>query len=108
MEVIEADLLAYPFPDQFGLLTMVYYNEPGLFPKLQHAVKPGGCFLFQTYSIHHAKQDWGPSNAAFLADPKAVLEAFQHWRIRRFEHGDFPVAGADTRTESIVRLVAQK
>lgn len=108
VELIEADLLTYPFVDQFGLVTMVYYNEPSLFPKLQDAVKPGGSFLFQTYSVHHANQDWGPSNPAFLADPKAVMEAFKHWRIRRFEDGDFQVAGADLRTESIVRLLAQK
>lgn len=46
VELIEADLLTYPFADQYGLVTMVYYNEPSLFPKLQDAVKPGGCFLF--------------------------------------------------------------
>ncbi len=108
VELVEADLLTFPFSDQFGLVTIIYYNEPSLFPKLQDAVKPGGSFLFQTFSIHHAKQGWGPSNPAFLADPKTVLEAFGHWRIRRFEDGDFPVAGTDARTESIIRLVAEK
>ena len=108
VELIEADLLSYPFPDQYGLVTMVYYHEPSLFPQLQDAVKAGGHFLFQTFSIDHAKQDWGPSNPAFLADPKAVFDAFRHWRIRRFEDGDFPVAGDDSRTESTVRMVAER
>ena len=109
VELIEADLLSYPFSSQqYGLVTMVYYHEPSLFPKLQHTVKLGGFLLFQTFSIHHAKQDWGPSNPAFLADPSAVLDAFRHWRIRRFEDGDFPVAGDDSRTESSVRMVAER
>ena len=108
VELIEADLLSYPFAGEFGLVTMLYYNEPRLFPRINDIVEPGGCFLFQTFSIHHAKQDWGPSNPAFLADPKAVLDAFAHWRIRRFEDGDFPVLDDATRVESMVRLVAQK
>ena len=107
VELVEADLLNYRFSDEFGLVTMLYYNEPSLFPKMEQVVMPEGCFLFQTFSIHHVQQGRGPRNPAFLADPSAVLDAFAHWRIRHFEDGEFSVSGDVERREALVRLVAQ-
>ena len=107
LELVEADLLDYEFTDRFGLITMLYYYEPCLFPRIRSAVEDKGHFLFQTFSVDQAAQDWGPSNLAFLAKPEVVLDAFRGWRIRHFEDGEIPVVDNPERRESAVRLLAQ-
>ncbi len=108
VDTVVADLLSYDLAvEAFDLITDFYYYEPELFSPVREAVRPGGYFLFQTFSIHHAGRGWGPQRARHLAPPPLVLEAFQHWRIRLF--GDLDIVHADgDRTESVVRLLAQK
>ena len=108
LELVEADLLKYEIAGTFGLITMLYYYEPRLFPKIREAIDHQGHFLFQTFSIDQAGQDRGPSNPAFLAEQDVVLDAFRHWRIRRFENGEIAAADDPQQRESVVRLVAQK
>ena len=108
VDTVVADLLSYDLAGEaFDLITDFYYYEPELFSPVREAVRPGGYFLFQTFSIPHAGRSWGPQSARHLAQPPLVLEAFQHWRIRLF--GDLDIVHADgDRTESVVRLLAQK
>ena len=99
---VEADLLAWDMGEGvYDLVTDFYYYEPSLFPAIIRALKPGGHFVFQTFSVDQALLPTGPSNRAFMVEQDQLLAAFAGWRIRYFEDG---VSG----DEAIVRLIAQK
>jgi SAM-dependent methyltransferase len=112
VDTVTADLLSYDMArETFDLITDFYYYEPELFAPIKEAVKPGGYFLLQTFSIHHrrAGRTRGPQSARHLADPPLVLEAFRDWRIHLFGDLDVVQSGDDgDRTDSLVRLLAQK
>ena len=59
IETIEADLSRFDLgTDKWDLVTMIFYNEPTLFPSIRQALKPGGHFLFHTFSRQQLKQNW--------------------------------------------------
>lgn len=108
VDTVAADLLSYDLAGEaFDLITNICYYEPELFAPIKEAVRPGGYFLLQTFSVHHAGRNWGPRRVRHLARPQVVLDAFRDWRIRLF--GDLDVVRADDDgTDALVRLLAQK
>ena len=112
VDTVEADLLSYDMAGEaFDLITDFCYYEPEVFGPVKGAVRPGGYFLLQTFSIYHAGRTSGPQSERHLARPQVILAAFRDWRIRLF--GDLDVVypdddGQGDRTESLVRLLAQK
>ena len=102
IETVAADLLSYDLGTAaYDLITNFYFYEPRLFPAISRALKPGGCFVFQTFSIDQAELPSGPSNRAFLVEQGDLLVAFADWRMRYFE---------DTIVDdqAIVRLIAER
>ena len=102
IEIVAADLLSYDLGTAaYDLITDFYFYEPDLFPAIGRAIKPGGRFVFQTFSVAQAEMSGGPSNRAFMVEQGDLLAAFTDWRVRYFE---------DTVVEdqAVVRLIAEK
>ena len=107
LETIEADLTQFDLgTDQWDLVTMIFYNEPALFPSIRQALRPGGHFLFHTFSVHQLKQRWGPSSSQHLARHLDLQEGFGDWDWPRYDDDAFP--REDGRLESSLRLLATK
>jgi SAM-dependent methyltransferase len=107
LETIEADLSHFDLgTNQWDLVTMIFYNEPALFPSIRQALRPGGHFLFHTFSVHQLKQRWGPSSPEHLARRPDLEEGFGDWDWPRYDDDDFP--REDGRLESSLRLLATK
>ena len=71
---------------RYDLITDFYYHQPDLFPKAMAALKPGGFFILQNFSIDQpATGRFGPKDPAYLARPNEVLEVFSGFRIRHYE-----------------------
>lgn len=107
LETIEADLSTYDLGCQaWDLITMVFYYDPALFPAIRQALRPGGHFLFHTFSRHQMKKNWGPSSATHLARPQDLESGFGDWDWPRYGDDDF--LRDDGRQESSIRLLAVK
>ena len=99
---VEADLLSWDFGEgEYDLVTDFYYYEQALFPAIGRSLKPGGHFVFQTFSVDQALRSTGPRNRAFMVESHELLAAFAGWRIRYFEDGV-------VEDQAVVRIVAQK
>ena len=111
VNTVEADLLTHDLDiDAYDLITEFYYYEPALFPSIKRAVKPRGLFAFQTFSIRHLGQGWGPQDPNHLARPEVVQQAFADWSIRVFDdcRETRRKSNGEESTEAVVRLLAQK
>jgi len=103
VESVEADLLEYDMgAGQYDLITKFYYYQPELFAAVKAALKPGGLFIFQTFSLDQLNFDWGPRNPAHLVRPNELLTEFADCRLRYYEDG---MVGEE---EAGVRLIAEK
>ena len=106
-----ADLRAYDLGrEQYDLITKFYYYEPALFPKVMTALKPGGFFIFQTFSVDQpATNRFGPRNPAFLVKPNELLMSFAGYRIRYYEDNIVDLnEGMHRGRGAVVRLVVEK
>ena len=110
VESVVADLNNYDMGrNAYDLITMLYYHEEGLYPGIRAALRPGGHFLFQTFSRDQLKRDWGPRDLDHLADGSRLLDAFGSWRIRHYEDSQIPAPEqGEGKTAAIVRLLAEK
>jgi hydroxyacyl-ACP dehydratase HTD2-like protein with hotdog domain len=76
-----------------------------LFPAIRRALKPGGHFLFQTFSLEHATVGtFGPKNPAYLASQAAVLDPFASDRLLHYQ--DIVLRVGDD-TEAVIRMIAR-
>lgn len=99
---VEADLLDWDMgAERYDLIVDFYYYEPLLFAPVKRALKPGGLFVFQTFSTSQADLATGPSNRKFLVPPNRLLADFADLRVRYYED-------ALLGSEALVRLVAEK
>jgi SAM-dependent methyltransferase len=90
---------------EYDLITMIYFYEPSLFPAIRRAIKPGGCFLFQTFSTQHATVGtFGPRNPAYLASKSAVTQPFAGDHIA---HCEEVVLTEDDDTEAVLQAIVQ-
>ncbi|AWP28284.1 MULTISPECIES: bifunctional 2-polyprenyl-6-hydroxyphenol methylase/3-demethylubiquinol 3-O-methyltransferase UbiG [Paenibacillus] len=56
---------------------------------VREAVKPGGYFLTEVYSVHQIPyRSGGPQDQQFLYTPADILEPFADWRIVHFFMGE--------------------
>ena len=114
VNAVVADLTDYDMGEgQFDLITKFYYYEPSIFPQVIEALKPGGVFILEQFSIDHLKyretSGFGPRNPDYLIKPNELLEHFKSLRILYYEDA---VVGLDEGmhkgTAAIIRLIAQK
>lgn len=72
--------------EQYELITNFYYHDSSLFPAIMRALKPGGMFVLQNFSIDQPDTNqFGPRNPDFLAKPNELLEHFAGYRILHYE-----------------------
>ena len=114
VNAVVADLTDYDMgEEQFDLITKFYYYEPSIFPQVIEALKPGGMFILEQFSIDHLKyretSRFGPGNPDYLVKPNELLEHFKSLRILYYEDAVVELdEGMHNGTAAVVRLIAQK
>jgi tellurite methyltransferase len=110
LNTLQADLLDFDMSEEcYDLITSFYYYQPELFPRVKDALRPGGQFILETFSIDQIRCDGGPRNPAHLVAPNALLRSFADFRIRHYEDvvGERSVRG-ECQPAALVRLLAEK
>ena len=109
---VEADLLEYDMgQEQYDLITNFFYYQPELFPGIKAALKPGGHFVMETFSVDQLRYGSGPRSSAHLVKPGELLTAFADLRIRFYEDTVIVTglpAGQDRPSAAVIRLIAEK
>jgi tellurite methyltransferase len=111
VNAVVSDLTSYDMGKaQYDLITNFYYYDKSLFPKVIGALKPGGMFIFEQFSIDHPKHGarFGPRNPDYLVKPDELLELFKSFRILYYE--DVVVEldeGMHKGTAAVIRLIIQ-
>ena len=82
VNAVVADLTDYDMGEgQFDLITKFYYYEPSIFPQIIDALKPGGMFILEQFSIDHLKyretSSFGPRNPDYLIKTQRTLGTLQ-------------------------------
>jgi tellurite methyltransferase len=114
VNAVVVDLTDYDMgEEQFDLITKFYYYEPSIFPQVIDALKPGGMFILEQFSIDHLKyretSRFGPSNPDYLVKPNELLEHFKLLRILYYEDTVVELdEGMHKGTAAVIRLIAQK
>ena len=114
VNAVVADLTDYDMGKaQFDLITKFYYYEPSIFPQIIDALKPGGVFILEQFSIDHLKyretSRFGPRNPDYLIKPNELLEHFKSLRILYYEDTVVELdEGMHNGTAAVIRLIAEK
>jgi SAM-dependent methyltransferase len=111
IETVVADLREHDLGvEQYDLITDFYYHQPDLFPKVMRALKPGGFFVLQGFSIDQPDTNrFGPRNPDFLVKPNELLRNFDGYRIRHYEDTVVELdEGMHRGPGAVVRLIVEK
>ena len=114
VNAVVADLTDYDMGEaQFDLITKFYYYEPSIFPQIIDALKPGGMFILEQFSMDHLRyretSSFGPRNPDYLIKPNELLEHFKSLRILYYEDTVVELdEGMHKGTAAVIRLIAQK
>jgi tellurite methyltransferase len=96
-----ADLTMFPLPhDAFDLLVVARYLQRDLFSSIHAAVRPGGCVIYETFTIRQRELGVGPTSPDHLLAPGELRELFGGWEILFYEEVAAP--------EAVARIVARK
>ena len=72
--------------NQYDLITDFYYHNPAMIPAVMRALKPGGAFVMQNFSIDQLETNrFGPKNPDYLVKPNEMLKLFDDYRILHYE-----------------------
>ena len=108
---IVADLTDYDMgTEQYDLITNFYFYDKSILPRVIDSLKPGGMFIFETYSRDHPKHSkFGPKNPNYLVKPNELLEIFQSLRILYYEDTVTELdEGMHKGKAALIRLIAKK
>jgi tellurite methyltransferase len=114
VKTIAADLTDYDMGKaQYDLITNFYYYDTRLFPRVIEALKPGGMFIFEHFSIDHLayreQSRFGPRNPDYLVKPNTLLAHFKLLRILYYEDTIVELdEGMHKGTAAVIRFIAQK
>ncbi len=112
VNTVIADLTNYEMgKSQYDLITNFYYYDKTLFPKVIDALKPGGIFIFEQFSIDHTKHGarFGPRNPDYLVKSNELLDIFKSLRILYYEDTVVELdEGMHKGIAAVVRLIAEK
>ena len=114
VNAVVADLTDYDMGEaQFDLIANFYYYNPSIFPQVIEALKPGGMFILEQFSIDHLKyretSHFGPRNPDYLIKPNELLEHFKSLRVLYYEDTVVELdEGMHRGTAAVIRLIAQK
>lgn len=72
--------------EQYDLITDFYYHDVSMFPDVMRALKPGGMFILQNFSLDQLETNrFGPKNPDYLVKPNELLDKFPGHRIIHYE-----------------------
>ena len=114
VNAVVADLTNYDMgKGQFDLITKFYYYEPSIFPQIIDALKPGGMFILEQFSIDHLKyrenSGFGPRNPDYLIKPNELLHHFKSLRLLYYEDTVVELdEGMHKGTAAVIRLIVEK
>ena len=94
---------------RYDLITKFYYYQPDLFERICASLRPGGRFMFQTFSQGQLAFPRGPRNPGHLAKPEDILPRIRSLRLRFYEDRILePACGASSGEEAVIRFIAEK
>ncbi|MCZ6677114.1 MAG: methyltransferase domain-containing protein [Candidatus Poribacteria bacterium] len=112
VNTVVADLTDYDLGyEQYDLITNFYFYDKSILERSIGALKPGGMFIFEQFSVDHLKlgQQFGPKTAKYLVKPNELLEVFKSTRILYYEDTVVELdEGMHKGATAIIRLIAQK
>ena len=96
-----ADLTTYPLPvAAFDLVVVTRFLQRDLFPSLRDTVRPGGCVIYETFTVLQRALGVGPTSPDHLLEPGELRSWFDDWHVILSEEVAAP--------EAVARLVARK
>ncbi len=96
-----ADLTVSSLPsDAFDLVVVTRYLQRDLFDALKASVRPGGCVIYETFTVRQLAHGIGPRSPDHLLKPGELRSRFDGWDVLFYEEVEAP--------EAVARLVAQR
>lgn len=94
----------------YDLITDFYYHDTAMFPAVMRALKPGGMFILQNFSIAQLETNrFGPKNPDYLVKPNELLSHFEGYRILHYEDTVVELdEGMHQGPGAVVRLIVVK
>jgi tellurite methyltransferase len=104
---IRADLDFYAIAkEKYDLISVFYFWNRRLIPRMKRGLKKGGRILFETYTFETLFRGLdGPREAKYLLKANELLELFRDFRVLFYREGIFREGG---RKKAIASLIAQK
>ncbi len=87
-----------------AILVFRFLYRP-LAPAIVDALAPGGCLIYETFTLAQAELEHGPKREAFLLHPGELGRLFPGLLVLEYEEGLFPDGKRDSH---LARLVAVK
>jgi tellurite methyltransferase len=107
INLIQADLDSYRIAkEKYDLISVLYFWDRRLIPRLKRGLKKGGRILFETYTFETLFRGLeGPREAKYLLKANELLELFRDFRVLFYREGIFREG---SRRKAIASLIAQK
>lgn len=96
--------------EEYDLITDFYYHDTNMLSDVMRALKPGGMFVLQNFSIDQLETNrFGPKNPAYLVKPNELLTLFRGHRIIYYEDTVVDLdEGMHQGPGAIIRMVVVK
>ena len=109
INLIQADLLDYELKqDRYDLVTKFFYYQPALFEPIARSMRPGGLFMFQTFSRDQLESSTGPRNPDHLPQGDDILSGFFGLRLRFYEDLVLEEEGKNCgNRKAVIRFIAE-
>lgn len=103
----QADLDFYPIAkEKYDLISILYFWDRRLIPRIKRGLKKGGRILFETYTFETLFRGLeGPREAKYLLKANELLDLFRDFRVLFYREGIFREGG---RRKAIASLIAEK
>lgn len=96
-----ADVTMFPLPPEaFDLMVVTRYLQRDLWPSIRRAVTPGGCVIYETFTVLQRALGTGPTSDDHLLECGELRASFPEWDVLFDEEVAAP--------EAVARLVARK
>ncbi len=95
---------------EYDLITDFYYHDTAMIPDVMRALKPGGMFVLQNFSLDQLETNrFGPKNPDHLAKPNELLQHLTGYRILHYEDTVVNLdEGMHQGPGAVVRLIVVK
>lgn len=95
---------------KYDLITDFYYHDMAMIPAVMRALKPGGMFVLQNFSIDQLETNrFGPKNPDYLAKPNELLRQLEGYRVLHYEDTVVDLdEGMHQGPGAVIRLIVVK